>query len=92
MPSNAIFQPDLFQFLRQLKRHNDREWFAKNKERYQRVVIEPAMEFIRGFAPHLRPQLRRGTAWENRVCAQRAAESHTTATRIESLAPVRPCL
>jgi uncharacterized protein (DUF2461 family) len=34
MPNTAIFQPDLFTFLRQLKRHNDREWFAKNEERY----------------------------------------------------------
>ena len=53
MPTTAIFQPDLFTFLRQLKRHNDREWFAKNKERYQQVVVEPAMAFISGFAPHL---------------------------------------
>lgn len=51
-PSNS-FPPDLFQFLRQLKRHNDREWFAKNKTRYQQVVLEPAMRFISGFAPHL---------------------------------------
>jgi uncharacterized protein (DUF2461 family) len=43
MPTTAFFQPDLFQFLRQLKRHNDREWFAKNKERYQQVVVEPAI-------------------------------------------------
>jgi uncharacterized protein (TIGR02453 family) len=53
MPTTAIFQPDLFTFLRQLKRHNNREWFAKNKERYQQVVVEPAMAFISGFAPHL---------------------------------------
>jgi uncharacterized protein (TIGR02453 family) len=53
MPTTAIFQPDLFAFLRRLKRHNDREWFAKNKARYQSVVVEPAMEFISGFAPHL---------------------------------------
>ncbi len=50
---DAIFQPELFQFLRQLKRNNNREWFAKNKERYQKVVVEPAMQFIHGFAPHL---------------------------------------
>ena len=50
MPTTVIFQPDLFQFLRQLKRHNNREWFAKNKERYQQVVVEPAMAFISGFA------------------------------------------
>jgi uncharacterized protein (TIGR02453 family) len=53
MTSTSIFQPDLFSFLRQLKRHNDREWFAKNKERYLHVVVEPAMRFISGFAPHL---------------------------------------
>ena len=53
MPEAAIFTPGLFEFLRQLKRHNNREWFAKNKLRYQQVVVEPAMEFIHGFAPHL---------------------------------------
>jgi uncharacterized protein (TIGR02453 family) len=56
----AFFQPDLFKFLRQLKRNNDREWFAKNKARYQQVAVEPAMRFISAFAlplaklsPHL---------------------------------------
>jgi uncharacterized protein (TIGR02453 family) len=53
MPDHALFQPDLFQFLRQLKRHNNREWFAKNKPRYQSAVVEPALGFISGFAPHL---------------------------------------
>jgi uncharacterized protein (TIGR02453 family) len=53
MPATAIFQPDLFQFLGELKRHNNREWFARNKERYHQVVVEPAMEFISGFAPQL---------------------------------------
>jgi uncharacterized protein (TIGR02453 family) len=53
MPETAIFQPDLFRFLRQLKRHNDRDWFAKNKVRYQQVVVEPAMQFIGGFDLHL---------------------------------------
>jgi len=53
MPSTAIFQSDLFTFLRQLKRHNDREWFAKNKARYQQVAVDPALELIGGFAPHL---------------------------------------
>lgn len=53
MPTDAIFQPDLFAFLRELKRHNDREWFAKNKGRYQQIVVEPALLFINGFAAHL---------------------------------------
>jgi uncharacterized protein (TIGR02453 family) len=53
MPDATIFQPALFDFLRQLKRHNNREWFAKNKAKYQHIVIEPALMFINGFAPHL---------------------------------------
>ena len=32
VPNGAFFRPDLFQFLRQLKRHNNRDWFAKNKQ------------------------------------------------------------
>ncbi len=53
MPDTAFFDPDLFSFLRQLKRHNNRDWFAKNKARYQQVVVEPAMHFIGGFALQL---------------------------------------
>jgi uncharacterized protein (TIGR02453 family) len=49
----ANFSADLFQFLRQLKRHNNREWFASNKARYQQIAVEPAMVFISSFAPHL---------------------------------------
>jgi hypothetical protein len=52
MPDSASFHPELFQFLRQLRRHNDREWVAKNKARYQ-CVLEPALLFIGSFAPHL---------------------------------------
>ena len=43
MPDTAYFRPELFEFLSQLKRHNNREWFAKNKARYQQLVVEPAM-------------------------------------------------
>jgi uncharacterized protein (TIGR02453 family) len=50
---HAYFTPDLFEFLRQLKRHNSREWFTKNKTRYQQFVVEPALLFISNFAPHL---------------------------------------
>ncbi|MGA2963471.1 MAG: TIGR02453 family protein, partial [Candidatus Korobacteraceae bacterium] len=49
MPDAAFFQPELFEFLRQLKRHNDREWFAKNKVRYEQVVRDPALRFIAEF-------------------------------------------
>ncbi len=53
MPQTAFFHPDLFTFLRQLKRHNDRDWFAGNKERYQQVVVAPALRFISAFAAPL---------------------------------------
>jgi uncharacterized protein (TIGR02453 family) len=53
MPDTAFFSPDVFTFLRQLKRNNDREWFAKNKARYQQSIVQPALSFIGGFAPQL---------------------------------------
>ena len=53
MAGTAFFSPDVFTFLRQLKRHNDREWFAKNKGRYQQSIVEPALSFIREFSRQL---------------------------------------
>lgn len=53
MPAATYFSPEAFTFLRQLKRHNDREWFAKNKARYQTYIVEPALSFIGDFAPQL---------------------------------------
>lgn len=50
----AIFRPATFAFLRDLREHNDREWFQANKPRYTEHVLEPALEFIRSFAPELR--------------------------------------
>jgi len=54
MPDAVFFRPELFDFLRQLKRHNSREWFARNKQRYEEAVRDPALLFIASFAPHLR--------------------------------------
>lgn len=53
MAGAGYFTPEAFKFLRQLKRNNDREWFARNKERYQQHVVTPALAFISDFAPHL---------------------------------------
>jgi uncharacterized protein (TIGR02453 family) len=53
MPYTAFFCPELFRFLRQLKRHNNRDWFAKNKHRYEEVVRDPALLFISSFEPDL---------------------------------------
>jgi uncharacterized protein (TIGR02453 family) len=54
------FSPQLFAFLRELKNHNDREWFNSNKDRFEREVREPALAFVEDLgyrlpqvAPHL---------------------------------------
>jgi uncharacterized protein (TIGR02453 family) len=48
------FTPELFQFLRQLKRNNNREWFAKNKERYLGEVQQPVLRFVADVGTGLR--------------------------------------
>ncbi len=42
----AHFSPGFFRFLRDLKRHNDRAWFAANKDRYVAEVEAPMLRFI----------------------------------------------
>lgn len=51
--ADAFFSPELFVFLSQLKRHNNRPWFEKNRSRYQQHLVQPALSFIGSFAPHL---------------------------------------
>lgn len=46
MSNKAKFSPALFKFLDELKKHNDREWFAEHKAEYERVVVAPFLEFI----------------------------------------------
>lgn len=53
MPAHAHFRPELFGFLRDLARNNRREWFGRNKERYEEVVKGPAQRFIVDFGPRL---------------------------------------
>jgi uncharacterized protein (TIGR02453 family) len=47
------FEPEMMQFFGELALNNDREWFEANKQRYERVVREPALAFIRAIAPKL---------------------------------------
>lgn len=42
-----IITPKLFKFLRDLKRNNNREWFAEHKARYEQEVRDPAVELVR---------------------------------------------
>ncbi len=48
------FDEQTLSFLRDLKRHNDRDWFARNKDRYERHVKQPLLDFIEDAAPELR--------------------------------------
>jgi Conserved hypothetical protein (DUF2461) len=47
------FTKDLFSFLLDLRKNNNRGWFQANKPRYEQHVQEPALEFVSDFAPLL---------------------------------------
>ena len=51
---SAYFTPAFFEFLRDLKRYNDRDWFAANRDRYTNDVETPMLQFIADFAPRLK--------------------------------------
>ncbi len=40
------FPKETLQFLRTLKRNNDRDWFQKNKSRYESAFLDPSLDFI----------------------------------------------
>jgi uncharacterized protein (TIGR02453 family) len=48
------FQPTVFQFLKQLRRNNNRPWFQENKRRYEAEVLAPSLAFIEAFRPRLK--------------------------------------
>jgi uncharacterized protein (TIGR02453 family) len=50
----ASFDRATLKFLRELAAHNDREWFAAHKRRYDEHVVAPALAFIEAFAAPLR--------------------------------------
>lgn len=47
----TIFSKETFQFFRELKRNNKKEWMDKNRERYQEVVIKPLKRLLEEMAP-----------------------------------------
>lgn len=44
--SDAIIPKSLFDFLRRLKKNNNRDWFADHKGEYERNVRDPAVELV----------------------------------------------
>jgi uncharacterized protein (TIGR02453 family) len=58
--TGPLFTPATLAFLRALKRHNDRDWFRANRERYERDVREPmirAVERLAGDLARFAPEL-----------------------------------
>ncbi len=53
LPPFAGFPKDALKFLRELKKNNDREWFAEHKERYERNVKDPMMMLLGELAVRL---------------------------------------
>jgi uncharacterized protein (TIGR02453 family) len=52
--ASRYFSPKFFEFLEELSRNNNRDWFLKNKSRYEGEVREPMLAFIADFAPRLK--------------------------------------
>ena len=50
--------PELFTFFRELKENNNRDWFQANKQRYEKQVREPLLQFIVDFGVRL-PEISR---------------------------------
>ena len=44
---SRYFSREFFKFLRDLAANNNREWFLKNKPRYERVVLQPSVWFVK---------------------------------------------
>jgi len=51
--TQAYITPKLFQFFRELKVNNNRDWFQANRQRYETQVREPLLQFITDFGLRL---------------------------------------
>jgi uncharacterized protein (TIGR02453 family) len=51
--SDETFTRETFRFLRELAKNNNREWFLKNKPRYEQHVQAPSLAFVRAVGPKL---------------------------------------
>jgi uncharacterized protein (TIGR02453 family) len=53
MAKELRFSPKLFEFLQELKKNNNREWFEQNRSTYIASVRDPFLAFIAAFKPRL---------------------------------------
>ena len=61
------FSPDTVRFLGELAGNNNRPWFNENKRRYERTVLEPALDFVCAMGPRLERVAPHFTAIPRRV-------------------------
>ncbi|HLY73174.1 MAG TPA: TIGR02453 family protein [Planctomycetota bacterium] len=54
MINASPLSPDVFRFLREIKTNNNREWFARNKERYESAVRDACLSVIADLRIRLR--------------------------------------
>src|SRR6266853_2098955 len=54
MSGEAYLTRGAFEFLKELRAHNNRDWFQANKERYEEQVREPFLRLIADLAPGLK--------------------------------------
>ncbi len=47
----AIFSKDTFQFFRDLKKHNKKEWMDAHRDRYQESVVQPLKKLLEEMGP-----------------------------------------
>jgi uncharacterized protein (TIGR02453 family) len=53
MSQPVYITPELFNFFRELKTNNNRDWFEANKKRYETQVRQPLLQFITDFGLRL---------------------------------------
>jgi uncharacterized protein (TIGR02453 family) len=51
--AKTYFQPAFFRFLKELEKHNHRDWFSANKPRFESDVRDPMLAFIGELQPRL---------------------------------------
>ena len=50
-PAKAVFTRETFQFLKDLGRHNHKDWMDANRERYQTALVQPFRRLLEQLAP-----------------------------------------
>jgi uncharacterized protein (TIGR02453 family) len=49
-----MLDAELFKFLKDLSKNNNKDWFNANKKRYESSVQAPVLEFVRAMSPRLK--------------------------------------